>query len=519
MKTKILSFLLISTLLLSASCAVLDSEDDGFTNVERDDPDFEPEFQDADEDFFLEEGEEDGVPRTLATTYPNLRIQGYYNSITTAPAGFKEYMQKSLGPAVIDYYQAALKVKYPITTKIKLSAYTSICKITTPKELKSTGVVADLFLLFDSAHDTGSSWVAESYSCILASGTKRPLIGKTVLNTALFRDPGTDVLLHEKNIYMVLHEVAHVLGFAGSMFKYYLNENGKTRTGHIITTTLDGETTKVINVPPLTDRLRKFFGCPSMLGAYMEGSGSSATAGSHFERRMLPFEGMTSGLIYQQSMSEFTLAMLEGSGWYVPDYSMADGYWFGQGQGCDFITKSCKATGFNFEEFCTGTAQGCTVQGRGAGKCAADTRSNSCRFVHPNVNYDCDNPAAEKNARYSSIEKYGRAENSKCFTGTLSETSTTAASTSFCFKYKCVGSGLSTSLRVYLGEKYYTCKYKGIYRPAGYKGYFDCPDPLTFCQTVGAPVCPRGCMGRGLCVEGVCQCNKGFSGKDCAAKL
>jgi len=142
MKLKtILSFLFISTLILSYSHrAVLDNEDNGIdsTNVERDDPEFESEFQDADEDFFFEGGEEDGVPRIFATTYPNLRIQAYYKSITTAPAVFKEYTQKSLGPAVIDSDQAALKVKYPITTKIKLSYYSTICKITTSPELKST---------------------------------------------------------------------------------------------------------------------------------------------------------------------------------------------------------------------------------------------------------------------------------------------------------------------------------------------------------------------------------------------
>ena len=78
---------------------------------------------------------------------------------------------------------------------------------------------------------------------------------------------------------------------------------------------------------------------------------------------------------------------------------------------------------------------------------------------------------------------FGRYENSKCFTGTLSETSSLDSSTSFCFRYKCVGEGLSTTPRVHLANTSSTCKYEGSLKPFGYKGYINCPDPLTFCTT------------------------------------
>jgi len=514
---KYLTYLLLLTLLTTSGFAYdIDYEGDtpfGLANTTNDHP--EPEFMEVDEGFNNDSTATDEEGRTLKT-YPNIRIAGYYGSLSSAPSGFRSYMTNSLGPAVIDYYQAALKVKYPINGRLILSHYSSVCNIPIPSNMRRDGVPADLLILFVSTHDSGKNWVAEAFSCILSVQSKRPLIGKVNVNRALYKDPGSDILLHEKNIYLMLHEVAHVLGFSGHMFRYYLDENGRQRSGHILTRTLDGISVKVINVPPLTTRLRRFFGCSSLAGAYMEGTGSSATAGSHFERRMLPFDALTSGLIYQQSLSEFTLAMLEGSGWYLPDYSMADPYWFGQGQGCNFLMQSCTNPNFKFEEFCSGRSRGCTVQGRGGGTCAGDIRSNNCRFVFPNVNYDCENPSASRNARYPSVETYGRNENSKCFTGTLSPTSSSASSTNFCFKYQCVGQGLNTQLRVRVGNLYYTCKYKGILRPRGYNGYFDCPDPLTFCQTVGKPACPRGCMGRGICVDGKCQCRRGFFGKDCA---
>jgi len=477
----------------------------------------EPEIGDVPEQNFPVQKDENGR-RLTSTTYDNIRMYAYYGLLSSGT--FKTYMEESLGPAVLDYFQAALKVKYPVSGKLSYSGST-ICSVTTPSVLKS-GVTADYFLMFDAEYDepassTSTTWVAESYACYLASGTKRPLIAKSLINSAVLVNPGTNILLHEKNIYMILHEMTHTLGFTSSLYSYFIDDNGDRLTGHVTSATLDGSTSKVVNVDALTTRLKSFFGCSTLKGAYMENSGSSATAGSHFERRHYPFEAMTSGLIYQQSYSQFSLAMLEGSGWYEPDYDYADGYWFGQGQGCGFLTDTCTTANSAFDDFCTGSSRGCTVQGRGGGTCSSDTRSDGCKFVHPNVNYDCDNEDATDYARLPTLQSFGRTAYSKCFEGTLSSSSSSASQTSFCFKYSCSGSGSSTKLSVTVGSKTLTCTEAGSMSVSGYKGYITCPDPLTFCETVGASTCPRGCMGRGTCTSGKCVCNTGYSGKDCAA--
>ena len=502
------TYCLLIALTMISTHALKEDHGDGTkcTHDHQDNP--EPEFLDIGENFQVME---DGEGRNLASTYNNIRMHGYYDRLNSAPSDFKTYFKNELGPAVLSYFQGALKVKYPVTGLLKVTS-SSVCSITTPTVLKS-GVSADYFIMFDSTSDSGS-WVAESYSCYLASGTKRPLVAKTLLNRALFKNPGTNVLLHEKNVYLLLHEMTHTLGFSNNLYKYFLTDSGKVRTGHILSKSTDLGTAKVIDVPAITDRVRKFFGCSTIAGAYMENTGSSATAGSHFERRMYPFEAMTSGLIYQQSYSEFSLAMLEATGWYVPDYAYVDPYWFGQGQGCDFLTKSCSSANSLFDDFCTGSSRGCTVQGRGGGSCSSDTRSDGCKFVHPNVNYDCENPSATSYARLPSLQTFGRTANSKCFTGTLS-TSSSATKTSFCFKFNCTGSGSSTKLELTVGTKTITCSKEGTVSVSGYKGSINCPDPLTFCSTVGKPACPRNCMGRGSCVNGQCKCNSGFQGKDC----
>jgi len=422
----------------------------------------------------------------------------------------KNYIQNKLFPPVLDYFSAALRVKYPVSGLLKYTG-SSICGISTPSSIRN-GVSADFVLVVIT--DASSDFVANSYTCNMASGTNRPLFGRTTVSTN-FVKATTDVLLHEKNMVCMIHEVTHILGFATSMYPRFIDSNGKKRSGHVTSVSINGGTSKVLNVEPLTSKLREHFGCSTLKGAYMENSGSSATAGSHFERRIFAFETMTSGLIYQQQVSKFTLALLEGSGWYVPDYSFADPFWWGQGQGCSFVTGACSTS--KFDEFCSSSSRSCTNVGRGGGSCSTDGRSDNCKFVHPSVSYDCENSGASSYARIPGIQSFGRGQQSKCFTGTLNTGNSAGSQTTFCFKYTCSGSGSNTELTLKLGTKSVVCTSEGKKTVSGYSGAVNCPDPLTFCKTVGLKACPRNCMGRGTCNNGVCKCDSGFKGTDCAA--
>jgi len=465
-----------------------------------------PVLLDVEEDWNPEGNDHSG--RTL-TTYNNLRTYGYYGGMTGASSSFKSYVENDLIPPILDYYSAALKVKYPVSGKMKTSA-SSICGVTTPSVLKE-GIEAD-YVYFLSV-DSSSDYVASSGACSLASGSKRPLMGHTTIST-YYMKATTDPVLHEKNMVCIMHEVIHTLGFAHSLYYDWLDSAGKTLTGHVLSEPLDGVDTVVINAEPLTSKLRTYFGCSTLKGAYMENTGSSGTAGIHFERRQFGFEFMTSGLITQMQVSEFTLALLESSGWYVPDYSYADPYFFGQGEGCSFLTGTCKDT--HFTEWCDSSARGCTLPGRGGATCRDDTRSDGCMFYHPITDYDCDNTEAESYARLPDLQVFGRNKGSKCFEGTLTSSKSAGSQSSYCFTYKCSGSGSSTELTINVGTKSVLCTSKGTKTVSGYAGTVTCPDPLTFCSTVGQKICPRGCMGRGTCVSGKCSCNNGYTGEDCA---
>jgi len=473
-----------------------------------------PERLDVEEDFSFINGV-DG-DRMLQSSYPQIRIHASYDQLNSAPSSYKAYIQNELAPAVIAYFQAALRVKYPVSGNLVVpSVQTNLCGINTPKILFSPGVAADYFIFFDSENAKGQGWIADSYVCFMASGSNRPLISTTKFNRAQLPEPYGDVLVHEKNTYLLIHEMTHTFGFTASMFPYFIDEYGNQRRGHIKSGMINGQSATVIDVPPLTNNLRSFFGCSSLAGAYLESSGSSGTAGSHFNRRQFLFEYMTSGLLFQQRVSQFSLAMLEGSGWYAPNYNYAEPYSFGQGEGCGFLFDSCSNSNFNYDEFCKGSQRGCTFQGRGGGACTSDTRSGGCRYQTASQNFDCENPNAGQFAVLPQLQTFGRSAGSKCFDGNLVSKGNTPSASSYCFKYTCQGSGVNTVVQVSVGNSQVRCTEAGAVAIDGYSGSIECPDPVTFCNTVGLKYCPRNCMGRGNCVNNQCQCYKGFTGIDC----
>jgi leishmanolysin len=339
-----------------------------------------------------------------------------------------------------------------------------------------------------------------------------------MINRNMMKEARGDVVLHEQNMYVLMHEVLHGLGFSNYQYPNFIDANGNRRTGHIKKATVAGITRTVLDVPPLTDRLRKFYGCSTLPGAIMENSGGSTTASAHFERKYFVYDAMSSGSIIGRRITEFTLALLEGSGWYIPDYNYAEPYFFGQGQGCSFISSTCSSSTAKFDEYCVGSNRGCAPHGRGGGRCSSDSISDSCRYYYPSEDYDCDNADAEDFARLPELQVFGRGAGSKCFTGDLNTRQSTNGRTSFCFKYTCVGSGSSTQVEVQVGSNKVVCTKEERRTINGYYGSIDCPDPQTFCNGPGKKYCPRNCMGRGTCVNNVCQCKSGYKGVDCALK-
>jgi leishmanolysin len=448
----------------------------------------------------------------LLSSYPNLRMMANYYPLENAPSAFANYVQNELIPPILSYLSNALRVKYPVNGLLKSSSsYT--CDVQTPNELIN-GVNADYYIILDSRFED-SSVVASSRACQTAFNTNRPLTAYSNINRNQLQPANGDVLLHEKNTYVMIHELFHTLGISQNSFWDYIDDNGNVLQNHIKNLQIGGETQMVIDIPVITNKLRDYYGCSSVPGLIMENDGGDGTAGSHLERKFFVYETMASGSIYGRRVSQFSLALLEGSGWYSPNYDYAEPFFFGEGEGCNFIYQQCSNTRSFFEEFCVGDNRGCAPHGRSGGRCQSDSKTNGCSYYDPEVDHDCENDNGVDYARFPDLETYGRFSNSKCFSGTLNTRQSSNGINSFCFKFQCSGSGSNTELFVQVGSNRVTCDQEGPVTIDGYYGSINCPDPLKWCQTVGLPYCPRNCMGRGNCINNKCVCDSGFTGIDC----
>lgn len=103
-----------------------------------------------------------------------------------------------------------------------------------------------------------------------------------------------------------------------------------------------------VTTPMVVRKVQEFFGCESLLGAELENQPTSpcVIVSSHWEQRAFMGEVMVSAQVIRPTfLSEVTLALFHDSGWYLPDYSMADslvkGVHWGYQQGCAFASQRC----------------------------------------------------------------------------------------------------------------------------------------------------------------------------------
>jgi len=438
-----------------------------------------------------------GDGRMLATSYGGLRLYVDYSKATVTSSQLA-YLKRIL-TAAANFFFKTLSVPQLSVLRIPESQESMCGGLTIPSAYRTNGVNADM-VFFVTTESSYTNFLAWSRACKLLSSTGRPVVGQVNFNT----NSMTEVSF-TSDLMTVVHEMTHALGFSNSLFGNFVNP------ASVGTTTLGGNTYSYLNVEPLTSKLRSYFGCSNLPGAILENQGGSGSAGSHWERRIFGDEYMTASQINDQRVSALTLALLESTGWYQVDYTMADPFYFGQGEGCGFLS-SCGA----YKEYCSGSAEGCSFHGQAGAYCGADSFSDNCPYMRAYSNRDCTNSANRGSATLSG-EFYGYG--SKCFSGTLYPSGGLSASQPYCFQYSC--SAKSTGgyqLNVYVGSATGVCTAKGRIAVSGYSGSLNCPDTNIYCTTVGKPACRRGCMGKGTCSGGVCACYAGWGGTDCSQK-
>lgn len=212
--------------------------------------------------------------------------------------------------------------------------------------------------------------VAYASHCQQESSLDRPIAGHANLCPASISTKPQEM---ETLLSTVKHEILHALGFSVSLYAFYrdnqtnpltprhpdtgkptLNEKLQTyqwsdkiiktiqRPNWMVRGGVISRIMHMVVTPRVVEEVRSHFDCPDLEGAELEDQGEEGTALTHWEKRAFENEAMTGTHTHNPIISRLTLALMEDTGWYKPNYSMAATMSWGKGLGCDFSMKSCK---------------------------------------------------------------------------------------------------------------------------------------------------------------------------------
>ncbi|KAK4771023.1 hypothetical protein SAY87_031555 [Trapa incisa] len=477
-------------------------------------------------------------PSCNAHLEPSISSDCWYNCTLDDIAGEDKQhrLRKALGQTV-DWFRRALAVE-PVKGNLRLSGYSACGQdggVQLPHEYVEVGVAdADLVLLVTTRPTTGNT-LAWAVAC------ERDQWGRAIAGHVNVAPRHLTAEAETLLSATLIHEVMHVLGFDPHAFAHFRDERKKRRvqvTEQVVDEKLGRAVTRVV-LPRVLMHSRFHYGAFSenFTGLELEDGGGRGTSGSHWEKRLLMNEIMTGSVDTRSVVSKMTLALLEDSGWYEANYSMADRLDWGRNQGTEFVTSRCDL--WKGAYHCNTTQlSGCTYNREAEGYCpivsySGDLPQWAQYFPQSNkggqssladyctyyVAYS-DGSCTDANSARPPDRMLGevRGSSSRCMASSLVRTGFIRGSLTQgngCYQHRCV----NNSLEVAVDDIWKVCPVSGgpIQYP-GFNGELLCPAYHELCSTSPAPVagqCPNSCSFNGDCIDGRCHCFLGYHGHDC----
>ncbi|XP_061968760.1 uncharacterized protein LOC133692091 isoform X2 [Populus nigra] len=452
----------------------------------------------------------------------------------------KHRLRKALGQTG-DWFRRALAVE-PVKGNLRLSGYSACGQdggVQLPREYVEEGVAdADLVLLVTTRPTTGNT-LAWAVAC------ERDQWGRAVAGHVNVAPRHLTAEAETLLSATLIHEVMHVLGFDPHAFSHFRDDRKRRRsqvTEQLMDEKLGRMVTRVV-LPRVVMHSRNHYGAFSenLTGLELEDGGGRGTSGSHWEKRLLMNEIMTGSVDTRSVVSKMTLALLEDSGWYQANYSMADHLDWGRNQGTDFVTSPCNL--WKGAYHCNATQlSGCTYNREAEGYCpivsyTGDLPQWARYFPQANkggqssladyctyfVAYS-DGSCTDTNSARAPDRMLGevRGSSSRCMASSLVRTGFVRGSMTQgngCYQHRCV----NNSLEVAVDGIWKVCPEAGgpVQFP-GFNGELICPAYQELCSTGSVSVpgqCPSSCNFNGDCIDGRCHCFIGFHGLDCSKRF
>lgn len=473
----------------------------------------------------------------------------------------REYLINTLLPAAINWMQSALSVRrvqgnLRLTNPMQDSfccapsagyCYAFVCcNRHFPVEYRTTGIADSDYLLIVTARPTAGNVLAWATEC-QADQFGRPLCGHANIAPARMSTSASDL---SAQVGVVTHEVMHALGFSRNKFSQFREPVNLTRLAftNVMSVTYDNNLLKTVSriiSPSVVNFLKVHWNCDSWsaIGGELEDGGGSGTAGSHWEKRVFMNEFMNPTSEPVMIRSGLTLSLLQDSGWYQVDMSVADRYSWGAGQGCNFARLKCN-DGWSSAYFCrTVNEAGCTADMRFQGTCnlnvnpylsypaqfqyfagqagagGNDQFADYCPYFQLQSTRDCSNPQSVAYFFYGERPGSG----ARCFRGTyqLAAVQSPPEMHGGCLQTGC--NRLTNLLEVTLmstpNSVVITCPQAGgtldvsQFASGRFTGTLICPPASQFCT--GRPCDIQDCSGKGRCNpdDGSCTCDAGYYGR------
>uniref|UniRef100_A0A7N0UNJ9 EGF-like domain-containing protein n=2 Tax=Kalanchoe fedtschenkoi TaxID=63787 RepID=A0A7N0UNJ9_KALFE len=482
-----------------------------------------------------------GVPMCNPQAEPPISGDCWYNCTLDdiSEEDKRHRLRQALGQTV-NWFRSALAVE-PVKGKLRLSGYSACGQdggVQLPHEYVEDGVAdADLVLLVTTRPTTGNT-LAWAVAC------ERDQWGRAIAGHVNVAPRHLTAEAESLLSATLIHEVMHVLGFDPHAFTHFRDEHRRRRS-QITEQKMDAKLGRMVTrvvLPRVVMHSRHHYAAFSenFTGLELEDGGGRGTSGSHWEKRLLMNEIMTGSVDTRSVVSRMTLALLEDSGWYEANYSVAEHLDWGHNQGIEFVTSPCNLWKGAYHCNTTQTS-GCTYNREAEGYCpivnySGDLPSWARYFPQANkgghslladyctyfVAYS-DGSCTDKNTARTPDRMLGevRGSDSRCMASSLVRAGFVRGSITQgngCYQHRCVNS----KLEVAVDGTWKVCPYGGgpIQFP-GFNGELICPAYHELCRkdpVVGSPKCPDSCNFNGDCANGKCRCFPGFRGHDCSKR-
>lgn len=491
----------------------------------------------------LGEPQATSIGGTLCNPHGDPPISGdcWYNCTVDDISGEdkRRRLRKALGQTA-EWFKRALAVE-PVKGNLRLSGYSACGQdggVQLPHEYVEEGVAdADLVLLVTTRPTTGNT-LAWAVAC------ERDQWGRAIAGHVNVAPRHLTAEAETLLSATLIHEVMHVLGFDPHAFAHFRDERKRRRsrvTEQVMDENLGRMVTRVV-LPRVVMRSRYHYGAFSenFTGLELEDGGGRGTSGSHWEKRLLMNEIMTGSVDTRSVVSKMTLALLEDSGWYQANYSVADHLDWGRNQGTEFVTSPCNS--WKGAYHCNTTQlSGCTYNREAEGYCPITSYSNDlpqwARYF-PQANKGgqssladyctyfvaySDGSCTDTNSARAPDRMLGevRGINSRCMASSLVRTGFVRGSMTQgngCYQHRCI----NNSLEVAVDGIWKVCpEAGGPVQFTGFNGELTCPAYHELCSAVPVPIsgqCANSCSFNGDCIEGSCNCFPGFHGHDCSKR-